>query len=1427
MIKFRYSVFEATDKDTSLEILAGGENLATLMVRALEGTELGDFSIEDIYQVTVNGMKIEPEFWFATHIKETDAVIISPLIKGGDQGGVLRTFIQIAVVVAAAYFTAGLSAPLVAAISISATIVTGLILNALIPPPNLDLDAGSLESSQMYSVTSQSNTTKKLGTVPKVYGTHRMFPVVAANPYTELELDPGTGELAQYLYAIYDFGLGPSVISDIRIGESHISQFEDVSYTFIDFNKPAVSEGPWDDQLITELTWYKGDREVDGVAVTLPGNQSAGGPSDTWQATRTAAEDTDGSKQEITLNFLNPEGLVGYSSTGAASTRSINLDVRFAKVGTNDWKGYNDTSVVEGFSSLGGDLQTFVTPLTIFPCSFYGTAPYTLLYEIGGDRRTRYVSTPYPFPQDYQTRPYTRRSWGIPAGSTYIVVQNVSSQFPLVGSPVTFKGTYVGRIASTSVYDSGHTRLNLEAPIPNMIRLFEYGGYVDQKNWFGQPMPDLLETIDGTVSGLFSANTPSLGKAKIVRESSAAVYSTIKFRPRQPGQYKVRVIRESSTSAYTTQVRDTLTWVSLVTRFDRVPIITDKRHTFMEIKIRATNQLNGAIQNLSGVVTSVLDTWDGTTWTKKPTNNPAWAVVDLLTGPVNKRAIPKSRLDLPSILEWAEYCDEVPPLAPAPRVYAYPRFQCNFVLDYAATLQSVIGQIAGSAQASLNIIGGKYGILLDVMKTVPVQVFTIRNSRDFTSSRNYSPRPHALRVKFIDPERAWDMSEVAAYDNDYSIANATEFEDITAFGCTNEEQAYRFGRYMIAQNRLRQETMSLSVDFEHLVCSRGDFVQIAQDVMRVGGSPARVKTVVGNLITIDDGLDLSGGVDYGYVFRGSDGVIATDTLTVMSASSFELDGELPSPGDLIVIGEVTKIVYDCIVKSISPNDDMSASITLVEKADGIFSYESSGSFPEYLPNLSSTTDSETTPPGPVDGLLIVDSGHECDGAGYLYFAQLSWDTPAGSAYEYFQVFANYGQGATEVGSTRSTLFTYIVDQDFIDREHVFTVLAVSATGKKISIHAAPSVSYTPEKKSTPPSDVERLDIDITGEVLQLVWSQIPDCDSKEYLIRFSPTDEGTWESSVPLLRVDRNTTLSSTQARTGTYLIKAVDYNNNESVHAARAITTIPNLFNLNMIQEFSDAPDWEGGKDKVVKVGDTLILQTEVDGGANELVFFSEGYYYCKELLDLGEVYTVRLQSLIEATGYTLGDFMSEWMSLADVEALSSARGSDWDVEAQYRSTTSLNTMDQWTTLSDVESLAAGEDGTFTEWRKFIMGDATGRWFQFRFKLISNKTSVSPRLISGLIRADMPDRVDSFNNMVSDAVAGYTLTYSPAFKGPGTTPNVQVSIDDAESGDYWAFDYKTLEGFKIRFYDKDNTQVARQFDVAVKGFGRKSTGAI
>ena len=1290
-----------------------------------------------------------------------------------------------------------------AAVTIGAT----LLLNALIPPPvfeNADLGAG-YEGSQSFSIGGQSNSAKPYSIVPKVYGTHRMFPNLAANPYTELAIDPVTNEQIQYLYAIYDFGLGPADIADIRIGDTLLdpANFNDYSFRLVDFNKPVVSEGLWDEALESSLGLYRGDVTPDYLSAGLPGNQDDGDPEAEWRVVRTTAVNSAGSGQEIVLQFACPEGLYGYSSSGQLGERRINLDVEFSLTGANDWKKYNDTNFVSTFDSVGGQIGIF---------EIYVNFALDNLLAVADTYYDILISGGTGYNGDGRYKKYLK-----PNINQILVVKDPTTPF-VVGQPVHYFGAFRGYITAIGVHGNPAyailtlDRLNIHTS--NAYPVFTSPIAVVNFPLAAEPVKVI---------------TNSLGVFRIEASKKAAVYGMVRFTPIVSGQFDVRVTRKNTSGTYSSVTADNLTWGNVTTRFDRSPISTDKRHVFLEIKIKATSQLNGTIQNLSALVRSVCDVYDdGTmTWSKQVTNNPAWIFTDLLIGEVNKKAVDKSRLDLTSIVEWADFCDQVPTPPPS-QTFTDPRFTTNLVLDYSTTLQGIVGQVTGAAQASLNLIDGKYGVLIDKYKSTPVQVFTPRNSSSFSSSRLYGPRPDALKIKFVDPGANWAVSEVVVYDNGFNETNAEVFEEMTAFACTSHEQAWRFGRYMIAQNKLRQETISITVDFEHLVCTRGDYVQITQDVMRVGGSPARVKTVAGNMITIDDSLDINFMLSYGYVYRGIDGVIHSGTLVSTGPSDFTLTGSIPAVGDLIVIGVVGSVVYDCLVRSIAPNDDMSASLILVEKADAIYDYESTDVLPDYDPQLSPTTNPEFSPPGEVVNLVVSDFGYECaaNGLGYEYFVELEW-SPPNAAVELFEIYVDYGGGYNRMDTTRGAVYRYIVNPEFLGTLHRFKVLAVSASGKKLPLGSVGFVSSTPLTKTTPPTDVPKLYLDITNEVLQLSWDRVADCDVKEYLIRFSPSLTATWETTIPIARIDAKTGTTTTQARTGTYLIKAVDFNGTESVNAAAAITTIPNLFNLNVVDSISDSPAWLGTFDRVLNSSGALIMDKAVPGGPGIGQYYSEGYYYYQSLLDLGEIYTVRLQSSIRAEGFAEDDLMSNWTTLASVLLLSSTGVSAWGLETQYRSTDQLNVMSDWTSLSIIAALNEGLASIFTPWRTFLIGDATARIFQFRLRLISNVTSVSPRVFDGTIAADMPDRIESFENLTSSAGTGFVVDYATEYYGPGTSPNVQISIDGASTGDYWAFDYKDLTGFSIRFYDKDAVQVARQFDVAVKGFGRRNTSVI
>ena len=1507
MIKFRPNALNSHEIDYPR---IAGENLNEVFDRILTESGKDDSKLREYFEILVDGYIIERELWEFTIPHDSSSVLIAITPKGGDFGRILGQIAVIAAVMIATAATGGASAGAVGAewgfwsafgVRVGAAIGTQLLVSALIPPPDTGIGGTGATydyaDSQMYSITGQSNRVKKYGTVPRLYGRHQIFPVVAANAYTELIADEN-GEIIQNFHAIYDFGYGPLNVEELKIGDTSFNEYFNAYYRLVDPNKPdpvinvttnltidataktitrstgdftenlkdgyylqlggfATTENnklvrvvtvdnatqvtysdvdsvlvdetgvgtsyqgiyPWDQALNKEFVYYKGDVNQADVSVALNVNQNDPGalPSE-YEATRSADDSGNGDKQDITLLLAFPEGLTTFATNGNRADRTVELDIQYADVGTEDWKAFNSETDSESWSAVGDITGVSSKTVPMYPSvrnantnTTYNN--YSTLSSKEIPPNEAYGTLGVLFAEKISWGDYVPIFYYVTYGLAKGATQFVSSRYINVNDHISHGGNIVGKIQTRDVIDATYFRYTLNTGLPYAITMFS--DYFKTRDG----LPNLTSYHNDTVSipDIFDIENSTSGVVTITGNSAEVVYGSVKFTPLSTNQIKIRVTRTRSYNGHTFTIRDKMVWGSITTRFDREPIVTENRHCFLEVKIKATDQLNGSVSNLSAVCESIIPVFNGTEWILEATTNPAWVFADLLTGSPNKRALSKTRLDTDSILDWATFCEEVPTPPPG-ATFERSRFECNFVLDYNATLQTVIGQVTTSAQASLNVINGRYGVLVDKLKTVPVQIFSPRNCVSFTSSRTYSELPHAFKVKYIDGNDDWSIREAIVYADGYDAVTATTFEEFNTFACSNEEQAWRYGRYMLAQAKLRQENTTLTVDFENLVCTRGDYVLLQYDVMKAGGRPARVKSVAGSNVEVDDGL-VDGGGSYGYTFRNSNtGAIVTDTMTITSTTNMTVDGVVPGVGDLLIWGEVDAITIDCIVKSIMPNADLSAQITLVEKADAIYTAESTDTLPDYDPQISTSIDTEVAPPSEVTNLLVDDNTWMCRNGAYSYFVDLDWGSPEGGVVESYEIYVNKGNGYELTDYSTVTSYRYFANEDYLDIEHSFKVIGVASTGTKLTLGEVGFVNATPLLKTAYPTNVDGLFANILNETLQLDWRLVSDCDIDYYLIRYSPKLSATWENSIPLQVVDRNTSLCSVQARTGSYYIKAVDWNGNESEIAASIVTSIPNLVNLNVIEETNDFPTVTGVKDQVIKIGDALILQEEV---ASQ--YYSDGYYYYANFLDVGEIYEVRLSSLIDAEGYSEDDVMANWLTLDAVTFMTTARVSEWDVETQYRSTETFNVMADWVSLDVIDPISEGSPDQWTAWRKFTIGDFTGRIFQFRLRLVSNLPSVTPRVFDGIIKADMPDRTISFDNIVAP-IAGYSVVYDPNFAGPGTTPNIQVTQDAAQQGDYYVLSNKTLAGFTINFYDKNNVAVSRQFDTAIRGYGRKQT---
>ena len=352
----------------------------------------------------------------------------------------------------------------------------------------------------------------------------------------------------------------------------------------------------------------------------------------------------------------------------------------------------------------------------------------------------------------------------------------------------------------------------------------------------------------------------------------------------------------------------------------------------------------------------------------------------------------------------------------------------------------------------------------------------------------------------------------------------------------------------------------------------------------------------------------------------------------------------------------------------------------------------------------------------------------------------------------------------------------------------------------------------------PPEDVQDFSCNIVGQEAHLGWTQIGDLDLAYYQLRFSDKTDGTgtWADSVALVeKISRPATSISVPARQGTYLIKAVDKLGNFSSNATAIISNVVGITNFNSIATQSEHPDFDGTKTNVLVSDSTLRLDSSelfdsasgdfdtetsrfFDSGVANADFFASGNYEFSDVIDIGAKHTARITASLSQSSDNPDDLFDNRIGLFD----STNSNFDGDTPANANAHLEIATSD--------------DNVTYTSFRSFVIGDYTARYFKFRVVLISRDLASTPVVSAVSVSIDMQDRIFSGNDIVSGAG-----TKTVTFTNPYKTVNyaLGITMEDANTGDFFTVSNKTINGFDILFKNSGGTNVSRTFDFIAKGF--------
>jgi hypothetical protein len=600
------------------------------------------------------------------------------------------------------------------------------------------------------------------------------------------------------------------------------------------------------------------------------------------------------------------------------------------------------------------------------------------------------------------------------------------------------------------------------------------------------------------------------------------------------------------------------------------------------LTLTASGQLTGVVDQLNAVATSILWRWSGSTWAngaweQVPTRNPAWIYHDVLTGTANARPIPPDAIDWDTLLDWALYCEA--------RGYTF-----DAVLDGQSTVFETLQLIAAAGRASFTLRDGKYSVVLDRPQATPVQLFTPRNSSGFKATRTFTDMPHALKVKFINPDGNWQLDERVVYDDAYDAATATKFEGFELFGCTNSDLAWRHGRYWLAAARLRPETYTLGVDIESLVAQRGDLVHVQHPVPLWGYASGRIVELLRNesnqvwAIALDECLDdVPNGTQLALRMRTQDGaslvrLAGTDPRPAMRITYFYPAPEvLPiTVGDLVSVGEVGKETIPCVISRIEAGADFSALLTLVDAAPGI-DLADQGAIPPWQSYISHRPTQNRLPPLPpvIDAIGSDESAMLLVGGAWLLAIRVACHAvsaadrivPTQLALEYRPVGSTAQWRQLPVQPATVGVATFYVQP--VEQGVAYDIRVRSFAERESVASAWTTVRHTVIGEATPPPPPINLQLDLDQTALRWQYPNPPVDFPGGFRVRVSYGAGGTWETASLLhdgLVSDTSFVLPALGAATYTFWVKAVDRTGNESRDAARLVSDYAGYVPTNIV---------------------------------------------------------------------------------------------------------------------------------------------------------------------------------------------------------------------------------------------------------------------
>lgn len=913
------------------------------------------------------------------------------------------------------------------------------------------------------------------------------------------------------------------------------------------------------------------------------------------------------------------------------------------------------------------------------------------------------------------------------------------------------------------------------------------------------------------------------GRFTIRGNTKAALRRTVRIELPERGQYDVQIRRLTIDDQSDNEGKDQSVTVegsywSVLRSYRNDHPLNVRGMTLIALRIKATDQLSGVIDQLSCTVEAKVPIWNGASWATRTTRSPAWAAAEVLRGAANARPLADARLNLTSFIEFAEYCED-------------EGITFDGVFDSRVSVFEALNDILATGNASLSMSGGLYSIVIDKERDTEadvVQHFTQRNSRNFQGRIQYARRPHGVKYRFPNVRTAPVWDEDIVYADGYDEDNATIFESMELRYITDETQAYKRVRRAMYQWEHRPEIYSLETDLEHVVCEPGDLVRVTHPVPLWGIDGARVAglTLVGSDITaveLDAPLPMEAGVDYNLRFRTvSYGSVLAPVVTVAGQGvDFELvtpipEASGPAVGDLVQFGEYNSESALLLVRSIEPRDNHGALLTFIDYGPAIFEADARPVPPRDPLITIAPIINRATPPTPVitsidssESALLVSSGGTL--VSRIVIGVSVNQSQGNVAAEYMRVrFRESGTnddwqwiGAIPAQAGSASVFpvqdgsTYRVE--------------VQAVGMAGGTSAWVGIDHTVIGKTSKPPSVERLYR--TGDALFWPYPD-PPIDLAGFIFRANYGTTEDWGvgralhpagTVIPAPPFDISG-LHGVQR----IMVKAVDTSGNESLDIASVVIDLGDLYVENIVDTQSEAPGFAG-----------TIAGGTVSGSVLQADLLSSPPAFPNPS---ARAFTDGAEPAFAASFFSELSYIASWTPAADQlndATLKLDLGVTGDYRVEFRIATSPPAFPVGSDPAfPVPTDPAFDGSTVTEWAPWpeLLGpfDTDDDTYQVRITVEAGATQGEITQFDLVV--DTPDIEESYENIeITVAASGVRLTPAAARRAIDLVYGLTLFDDGGTAVTLRVIDYNPTLGALIKAYDLTDTVTTAKFNGKTK----------